>query len=62
MAQLETEMCENEKLMEELTEQLKKLEEQAGEIMQTYQQAEVLPSRPLSLSDGEHVKTPGADF
>lgn len=44
VSQLEKEIGENEKLMEELTEQLKKLEEQAGEIMQTYQQAEVLPS------------------
>lgn len=43
MSQLEKEIAENEKLIEELTEQLKKLEEQAGEIMQTYQQAEVLP-------------------
>lgn len=48
MSQLEKEMGENEKLTEELTEQLKKLEEEAGEIMQTYQQAEVLPSHPLS--------------
>lgn len=49
MSQLEKEICENEKLMEELTEQLKKLEEQAGEIMQTYQQAEVLPDPVLWL-------------
>lgn len=49
MSQLEKEMGENEKLMEELTEQLKKLEEQAGEIMQTYQQAEVLTGPILWL-------------
>uniref|UniRef100_A0A8C1QAX0 Structural maintenance of chromosomes protein n=1 Tax=Cyprinus carpio TaxID=7962 RepID=A0A8C1QAX0_CYPCA len=42
VSQLEKEMGENEKLTEELTEQLKKLEEEAGEIMQTYQQ-EALP-------------------
>lgn len=38
---METEIAENEKLMEELTEQLKKLEDQAGEIMKSCQEAEV---------------------
>lgn len=42
MSQLENDIRDNETLMEELTEQLKKLEEQAGEIMQMYQQAEVI--------------------
>lgn len=38
---METEIADNEKLMEELTEQLKKLEDQAGEIMKSCQEAEV---------------------
>lgn len=41
VTRLETEIAENEKLMEELTEQLKKLEDQAGEIMKSCQEAEV---------------------
>lgn len=41
VTRLETEIEENEKLMEELTEQLKKLEDQAGEIMKSCQEAEV---------------------
>ncbi|KAI7800473.1 structural maintenance of chromosomes protein 4 [Triplophysa rosa] len=40
VSQLDKDVGDNETLMEVLTEQLKKLEEQAGEIMQTYQQAE----------------------
>lgn len=49
MSQLEKDVGDNETLMEELTEQLKKLEEQAGEIMQTYQQAEVTAHTILFL-------------
>lgn len=41
VSRLEIEIAENEKLMEELTEQLKKLEDQAGEIMKSCQEAEV---------------------
>lgn len=37
---MEAEIAENENLMEELTKQLKTLEEQAGEIMKTCQEAE----------------------
>lgn len=41
MSRSEREMAENEKAMEDLMEHLKKLEEQAAEIMKECQQAEV---------------------
>uniref|UniRef100_A0A4W4FM78 Structural maintenance of chromosomes protein n=1 Tax=Electrophorus electricus TaxID=8005 RepID=A0A4W4FM78_ELEEL len=40
---LQSEIAENKKIMQELTEQLKMLEDQAGEIMKTCQEAEALP-------------------
>lgn len=41
MARVQAELEENEKLMAEYTEQLKKLEDEAGEIMKACQEAEV---------------------
>uniref|UniRef100_A0A8C7Y182 Structural maintenance of chromosomes protein 4 n=1 Tax=Oryzias sinensis TaxID=183150 RepID=A0A8C7Y182_9TELE len=41
VAHLQSELEENEKLMTELTEQLKKVEDEAGEIMKACQEAEV---------------------
>uniref|UniRef100_A0A9J8BWE4 Structural maintenance of chromosomes protein n=1 Tax=Cyprinus carpio carpio TaxID=630221 RepID=A0A9J8BWE4_CYPCA len=55
VSQLEKEMGENEKLTEELTEQLKKLEEEAGEIMQTYQQASRLSLHPIDGAPEEEL-------
>lgn len=41
MSRVQGELEENEKSMAELTEQLKKLEEEAGEIMKACQDSEV---------------------
>lgn len=41
MAHLQSEQEENEKLMKDLTEQLKTVEDEAGEIMKSCQEAEV---------------------
>lgn len=41
MNRVQAELEENEKLMAELTEQLKKLEDEAGDIMKACQEAEV---------------------
>jgi len=40
---VQSELEENEQLMAELTEHLKKLEDEAGEIMKACQEAEVWP-------------------
>jgi len=41
VGRVQTEQEENEKAMAELTEQLKKLEDEAGEVMKACQEAEV---------------------
>lgn len=41
MSRVQTELEDNEKSMAEFTEQLKKLEDEAGEIMKACQEAEV---------------------
>uniref|UniRef100_A0AAR2JAZ3 Structural maintenance of chromosomes protein n=1 Tax=Pygocentrus nattereri TaxID=42514 RepID=A0AAR2JAZ3_PYGNA len=51
VARLEAEIAENEKLMEELMEVLKKLEDQAGEIMKTCQEAESTKITLHSIDD-----------
>lgn len=43
MSRVQTELEDNEKSMAEFTEQLKKLEDEAGEIMKACQEAEVGP-------------------
>lgn len=47
MAHLQSELEENEKLMTDLTEQLKKVEDEAGEIMKACQEAEVSADHSL---------------
>lgn len=49
MACVQRELEENEKSIAELTEQLKKLEDEAGEIMKDCQEAEVGTFHPLWL-------------
>lgn len=41
MTRVQAELEENQKSMAELTEQLKKLEDEAGEVMQACQESEV---------------------
>lgn len=48
MTRVQEELEENEKSMAELTEQLKKLEDEAGEVMKACQEAEV--GTPYSLN------------
>lgn len=43
MTRVQAELEENEKLMAEFSEQLTKLEDEAGEIMKACQEAEVCP-------------------
>lgn len=56
MTRVEAELEENHKSMAELTEQLKKLEDEAGEVMQACQEAEVGSSSSFySSSFGLHT-------
>lgn len=47
MSRVQEELEENEKLMLELTEQLKKLEDEAGETMKACEEAEVRTTSTL---------------
>lgn len=48
---MQTELEDNEKSMAEFTEQLKKLEDQAGEIMKACQEAEVGPGMAVFVPE-----------
>lgn len=47
---MQAQLEDNEKMMGELAEQLKKLENEAGEIMTAFKEAEVGPVPPRKLS------------
>lgn len=59
MNRVQGELEENEKSMAEFTEQLKKLEEEAGEVMKACQEAEV--SRLYSLQENAKKKNLTSD-